>query len=162
MLDILEILGENGEIIPGKEVLQPAFIFNQNNSLIQDVIDIMVPETRKSIDPYEEVVTQLSKLIDNDSPEYVQRTLKSYETFVKTRKGQGELVYKIRDIQDNILDNIGYLTVVDLEKVIEHCEAFTKGQFIIARTLLGHVEEVKMNGWLEKSTSNNKRLIRIL
>lgn len=159
----LLILDEYGEAIPKEEAIQPLYMFNQYNSYIHDVIDVMIPETRKSLKGYEDVAETLRAIVTDSSPNFAQATLKSFETVIQTRKKQGELVYKIRDIQNKILDEVGYLTETDLEAIKGYSEAFTVGQYNIAMAHLNGETDVKMTiEWLEKSGTENAKLISLL
>ncbi|WP_230500197.1 hypothetical protein [Sutcliffiella rhizosphaerae] len=113
--------------------------------------------------PFELVVDFLGELVDESSPEFTKATLKSFQTVVITRKGQEEIVNKIRDIQNRILDEVGYFTEEDLRTVSEYTESFSKGQFIIAVTQLENEEEVKKTiSWLEEVDSSKEDLIKLL
>lgn len=157
------IVGEDGEVIAREEAIQPAYMFNQYNSYISDVIEVMIPETRKSMKPYENVISELEMLVDEQSPEFAQRTLENYRKVVDIRENQGEVVLKIRDIQNMILDKTGYFTNDELKVIRELCESFTVGQFTIARTFLGSIEEVKKTiKWLSELNNGHGKLVKLL
>lgn len=157
------LLNEHGEIVPKEEALQPAILHSHFNNYIHAVINTMIPETRKSIKPYEEVSSLLGALIDSEIPDYVKVTFECFKKVVDIREEQNQSIYKIRDIQNKVYDEVGYFTEEDLAVMRELSESFNVGQFIIGSVQLDSVKEVEQTiGWLKQKQGDHSKLIRLL
>ncbi|QFT87768.1 hypothetical protein FIU87_03800 [Bacillus sp. THAF10] len=157
------LLDEQGEIVPKDQALQPAILHSHFNNYIHAVINTMIPETRKSIKPYEEVVFLLGPLLDSEVPDYVQTTFECFQKVVDIREEQNQIIYKIRDIQNMVYDKVGYFTEEDLTVMRENCEGFNVGQFTIGKVQLESVKEIEQTiEWLKHKNGNHQKLIGLL
>ncbi|CAG9620268.1 hypothetical protein [Sutcliffiella rhizosphaerae] len=157
------ILSKDGDIIPREEAIQALTFHSHFNNYIDGVINIMIPETRKSLKPFEEVVALFNELEVEGGLEFVNSTHHNFKRVLEIRKVQSEIIYKIRDIQNKVLDEVGYFTEEDLQAMREYCESFNVGQFKLARVRLDHIKDVEQTiYWLKENKSNNEKLIRLL